>query len=66
MTDEEIKQIRADVYAAEVDCITAHIQRLRDTNPMTSEVEAEIAELMAERDAKIEEIKKRHPYNGEE
>jgi hypothetical protein len=64
-TDEEIRKMRERAYAAEVDGITAHIQRLRDTSPMTAEVEAEIAELIAERDAKVAEIKERYPYNEE-
>ena len=62
-TDEEQRQHRANAYQQEVDPITAHIQRLRDTNPMTEEVEQEIAELIAERDAKVEEIKQRYPYS---
>ena len=61
-TDEEQRRARANAYAVEVDPITAHIQRLRDTNPMTEEVEQEITELMTERDAKVEEIKQRYPY----
>ena len=48
-------------YTAEVDKITAHIQRLRDKE-QTEEVVAQIAELIAERDAKVEEIKVRFPY----
>lgn len=48
-------------YTAEVDKITAHIQRLRDKE-QTEEVVAQIAELIAERDAKVEEIKARFPY----
>lgn len=62
-TDEEQRQARANAYQIEVDPITAHIQRLRDTNPMIEEVEQEIAELIAERDAKVEEIKQRYPYS---
>lgn len=62
-TDEEQKQNRERAYQAEVDPITSHIQRLRDTNPMTEEVEQEIADLIAERDAKVEEIKQRYPYS---
>lgn len=62
-TDEEQRQARANAYAAEVDPITAHIQRLRDTNPMTEEVEQEIAELIDERDDKVQEIKERFPYS---
>ena len=62
-TDEEQRQHRANAYQQEVDPITAHIQRLRDTNPMTEEVEQEIAELIAEREAKVQEIKERFPYS---
>lgn len=58
-TDEEQKENRARAYQAEVDPITAHIQRLRDQDPIP---EGEIAELIAERDAKVEEIKERFPY----
>lgn len=64
-SDEEIRKMREQAYVAEVDGITAHIQRLRDTSPMTAEVEAEIAALIAERDAKVAEIKERYPYNEE-
>lgn len=64
-TDEEIRKMRERAYAAEVDGITAHIQRLRDTSPMTAEVETEIAELIVERDAKVAEIRERYPYNEE-
>lgn len=62
-TDEEIRQMREKAYEAEVDKITCNINRLRDTTPMTEEVEAEIAELIAERDVKVQEIKERYPYN---
>jgi len=58
-TDEEQRQARADAYAVEVDPITAHIQRLKDQDPIP---EGEIAELIAERDAKVQEIKDRFPY----
>lgn len=58
-TYDEVKQLRAQAYANEVDCITAHIQRLRDEDPAP---EDEIAELIAERNAKVEEIKERYPY----
>ena len=57
--NEEMKQARANAYAQEVDPITAHIQRLKDQDPIP---EGEIAELIAEREAKVEEIKKRYPY----
>ena len=52
---------REKAYIDEVDGITAHIQRLRDKE-QTEEVVAQIAELIAERDAKVEEIKARFPY----
>lgn len=60
-THEEQSEKRALAYQNEVDPITAHIQRLRDTE-QTEEIIAEIAELIAERDAKVEEIKARFPY----
>ena len=59
LTNDEIKQIRASLYQELVDPITAHIQRLKDENPVP---EGEIAELIAERTAKVEEIKERYPY----
>ena len=60
-TKEEQSAKRASAYLAEVDPITAHISRLRDKE-QTPEIEAEIAELIAERDAKVEEIKAMFPY----
>jgi len=60
--NEEQRQARANAYAVEVDPITAHIQRLKDQDPIP---EGEIAELIAERDAKVEEIKQRYPYSEE-
>lgn len=57
--NEYVKKARASAYALEVDPITAHIQRLKDENPVP---EGEIAELIAERTAKVEEIKERYPY----
>ena len=62
-THEEIREMRANAYQCEVDPITAHIQRLRDCNPMPV---GEIEELMAERDAKVAEIKQRLPYPDEQ
>lgn len=59
-TDEEIRQLRANAYALEVDNITAHIQRLRDETPVP---EDEISALIEERALKVEEIKERYPYN---
>ena len=60
-TEEEQRQNRAFAYQQEVDPITSHIQRLRDLE-QTEEKQAEIAELIAERDVKVEEIKERYPY----
>ena len=54
--------MKSSAYAIEVDLITAHIQRLKDQE-QTEEVVIEIAELSAERDAKVEEIKARYPYS---
>ena len=56
--NEYQSQMRERAYIAEVDPITAHIQRLRDDDPESEE----IAELIAERTAKREEIKARYPY----
>lgn len=64
-THEEIREMRARAYQAEVDPITSHISRLRDAE-QTEEIAAEIAELVAERDAKVVEIKERLPYPDEE
>ena len=60
-TREEIQALRSDAYKAEVDPITCHIQRLGDEE-QTAEVIAEIAALVEERKAKVEEIKARYPY----
>lgn len=58
-TQEEQRQKRAFAYQRQVDPITSHIQRLRDDeNPD----EEKIAELIQERDKKVEEIKKLYPY----
>lgn len=58
-THDEQSEKRAQAYQAEVDPITSHIQRLRDVDPVPQE---EIDELIAERDAKVQEIKERYPY----
>ena len=63
-TDEEQRENRKIAYAGEVDCITAHIQRLRDME-QTQEIIDEINALMTERDEKVQEIKERYPYRGE-
>lgn len=60
-THDEQSEKRAEAYREEIDPITAHIQRLRDKE-QTEEIITEIAELIAERDAKVEEIKARYPY----
>ena len=56
--NEYQSKMREKTYVAEVDPITAHIQRLRDDDPESEE----IATLIAERTAKREEIKARYPY----
>lgn len=60
-TEEEIRQLRANAYALEVDPITSHIQRLRDKE-QTEEIITKINELIAERDAKVQEIVDKYPY----
>lgn len=60
-TREEISALRERDYKAEVDPITCHIQRLGDEE-QTAEVITGIANLVAERKAKVEEIKARYPY----
>lgn len=60
-TKDDISDLRERAYKDEVDGITAHISRLRDAE-QTEEIIAEIAELVAERDAKVAEIKERYPY----
>lgn len=64
-TKEEQQKARQEAYRAEVDPITCHIQRLSDEE-QTPEVIAEIASLVEERKAKVEEIKARYPYPVEE
>lgn len=60
-THEEIRKMRAISYQCETDPITAHIARLKDAE-QTTETVAKIAELMAERDTKVTEIKSKYPY----
>lgn len=62
-THDKQSEKRAQAYRAEVDPITSHIQRLRDIDPVPQE---EIDELIAERDAKVQEIKERYPYPEQE
>ena len=64
-TKEEQQQAREDAYRNEVDPITCHIQRLRDNDVVTPELEAEIAKLVEERKAKVAEVKARYPYSEE-
>lgn len=63
-TDEEQRENRKMAYEGEIDCITAHIQRLRDME-QTQEIVDEINALIVERDEKVQEIKERYPYSGE-
>lgn len=65
LTKEEIESIRRQLYVAEVDPITSHINRLRDEE-QTEEIVAEIESLKAERSAKVAEIKENNPYPVEE
>ena len=64
--DAAMKQLRLEAYTGITDPITVHIFRLRDTNPMTEEVQEKINQLIIERDNKIEEIKQKYPYINEE
>ena len=61
---EDIQELRANAYKTEVDPITCHIQRLGDEE-QTAEIIAEIASLVEERKAKVDEIKARYPYPTE-
>ena len=63
-TKEEQSEKRSYAYRQEVDPITCHIQRLSDEE-QTPEIEQEIADLKQERSAKVEDIKRRYPYNEE-
>lgn len=63
-TKEEISILREQAYIQNVDKITCHINRLKDEE-QTPEVIAEIASLVEERKAKVEEIKQRYPYPEE-
>ena len=60
-TKEEQQKARAEAYRLEKDPITCQINSLRDEE-QTPEVIAEIASLVEERKAKVEEIKARFPY----
>lgn len=58
---KDVEETRAGLYAAQVDPITAHINRLRDEE-LTPEIAEEIAKLVEERKLLVEEIKAQHPY----
>lgn len=60
-TKEEQQKARAEAYRLEKDPITCQISSLRDEE-QTPEVIAEIASLVEERKAKVEEIKQKYPY----
>lgn len=64
-TREEVEANRAFLYQQLVDPITSHISRLRDEE-QTDDILAQIEALKAERKAKIDEVKKLHPYPVEE
>ena len=61
-TMEEQIAARQEAYKTEVDPITAHINRLRDEEATTNELEAEIRALIEERKTRVAEIKARYPY----
>lgn len=63
-TKEEIQRIRESLYRAEVDPITAHIQRLKDQD-QTPTVIMEIKKLINERDLKYTNIRLENPYPEE-
>lgn len=58
---KSVEETRAGLYTAQVDPITAHINRLRDEE-LTPELAAEIAKLVEERKLLVEEIKANNPY----
>lgn len=60
-SDDEQSAKRELAYTKEVDPITCHINRLKDEE-QTEEIISEIEQLIAERTAKVEEIKARYPY----
>jgi hypothetical protein len=62
--DQRIVTENRGLYAAQVDPITAHINRLRDEE-LTPEIAAEIAKLVEERKVLVEAIKASNPYPAE-
>ena len=61
--NEEMKQARANAYAAEVDPLMSEYNRKKTFNLFE---EGEEEALLAEIEAKVEEIKARYPYSVEE
>lgn len=64
-TKEEVSETRRQLYIAQVDPITAHINRLKDEE-QTDEVIAQIEALKAERAEVVAKIKEENPYPVEE
>ena len=62
-TKEEQQKARANAYASEVDPLMAEYNRKKTFNLFE---EGEEAKLLAEIEAKVEEIKARYPYPVEE
>ena len=60
---EEMRQARADAYANDVDPLMAEYNRKKTFNLFA---EGEEAELLAEVNTKVEDIKQRYPYPVEE
>jgi hypothetical protein len=61
---EEVRQIRAELYAKEKDPITCQIQSLRDEE-QTDEIITEIESLIAKRTEIVAKIKEENPYPEE-
>ena len=64
LTKEDVEAIRRQLYIAEVDPLTAHINRLRDEE-LTPEIASEIAKLVEERKQVVARIKEENPYPAE-
>jgi YbbR domain-containing protein len=60
-TKEEVSETRRQLYIAQVDPITAHINRLKDEE-QTDEVIAQIEALKSERAEVVAKIKEENPY----
>lgn len=63
LNNEEIRQLRSQAYAQEVDKLTLEISRLKDNLPNPA-IENEIAELSEQRQQKVLEIKQKYPYKA--